>query len=304
MKKFLVASTVGLAIAVLVGWLPLAEAYERYNGGCQNCHGAFTDSTSTKGSVFPGGNKHDMHNDNSAMDAACDLCHTQGDDRDPFIGSSDGTNDNPGVGCNGCHNAPGLRAHHAVNSVTNCMICHPSDPTPPAENQIPTYYGTADSNVDNPCNTVAQADLNENWTVGDFIGLDNDGDGLYDADDPDCGQTPGEVGQLLVTAHDRIGNTLTVSYDPACLTNDNNFYSGALAAVAGPTYSGQDCGITDIGNYVWDYTLHTGSSFFVIVGHDGLVEGSYGKRTGGADRNASGLCPEPQDLTSECQQGP
>ncbi|MFZ2225092.1 MAG: Ig domain-containing protein [Candidatus Deferrimicrobium sp.] len=28
--------------------------------------------------------------------------------------------------------------------------------------------------------------MNENWTSGDFLGLDNDGDNLYDASDPNC----------------------------------------------------------------------------------------------------------------------
>jgi hypothetical protein len=29
--------------------------------------------------------------------------------------------------------------------------------------------------------------MDENWTVGDLVGLDNDGDGIYDTNDPDCG---------------------------------------------------------------------------------------------------------------------
>jgi hypothetical protein len=33
---------------------------------------------------------------------------------------------------------------------------------------------------------VATANLNENWSTGDFLGLDNDGDNLYDTSDPDC----------------------------------------------------------------------------------------------------------------------
>jgi hypothetical protein len=120
------------------------------------------------------------------MNTECDLCHTSGDGRNPFIGSSDGTGNNPGLGCTGCHVEFGLRAHHAVNSITQCAGCHPNDPTPTPENTIPAYYGTADTNVDMPCNPDPQANINENWTIGDFEGIDNDGDNLYDGNDPDC----------------------------------------------------------------------------------------------------------------------
>ena len=303
MRKCLLAVAVCIGVLGLVAWLSEAEAYERYNDGCQNCHGAFTDGTSLKGSVFPGDNKHDMHNDNAGMNADCNLCHTQGDGRDPWIGSSDGTATNPGIGCTGCHDGDGLRAHHAVNEITICAPCHPSDPPPPAENVTPTYYGTADCNVDQPCNTVAAADVNENWTVGDFIGLDNDGDGLYDANDPDCG-TPGQVLQLLVNAHDRGAQVLSLSYNPACATSDNNFYYGALANVATPTNSGQDCAIGNTGSYAWGYTTAPVNSFFLIAGHDTIVEGSYGEQTDGTERGPAGLCPQPQDLSLDCTPAP
>jgi hypothetical protein len=299
MKKLVLAATLGICIVALVAWLPMVQAYDRYNDGCNACHGAFTDATSPKGAVFPGDNKHGMHRDSTAMNTECNLCHTQGDQRNPFIGSSDGTAINAGLGCTGCHNEFGLRAHHAGNGVTICAACHPGDPTPPAENVTPPYYGTADTNVDQPCNTLAASNVNENWTVGDFIGTDNDGDGLYDANDPDCG-TPGEISDLMVTGHDRAAGTLTLSYGPACRTSDNNFYFGALANVASPTYAGQDCGITNAGGYVWNYATSPESSFFLIVGHDTVIEGSYGKQTGGTERATAGLCPEPQDVSMEC----
>ena len=172
-------------------------SYERYNGGddppgCAECHGSFTDGTSTKDSVFPGDDKHRMHRSGSYMNTDCDLCHSDGDNDDPFIGSSNGTSNNEGLGCNGCHNAFGLRAHHAVNGVEDnngftCADCHPGDGTPPGEDEVPPYYGTADTDADNPTNDVLAANVNENWTEGDFLGLDNDGDNLYDLADFDCG---------------------------------------------------------------------------------------------------------------------
>ena len=54
----------------------------------------------------------------------------------------------------------------------------------PAENVIsPPYYGTAYTLANNPRNTAQVANTNENWSVGDFVGLDNDGNGLPDLAD-------------------------------------------------------------------------------------------------------------------------
>ncbi len=195
-----------LVSLVLLGWTPQASAFDRYNSGCQDCHGAFTGSTSPgKGSVFPSNSKHEMHRAAGSMDTNCDLCHTGGDNRNPFIGSSDGTNNNVGVGCTGCHGreedagndlislgrGAGLRQHHTNSGIVTCTGCHddafPSNYTPVGEDVKPQYYGTVDTNANISCNPDANSNTNENWTIGDFEGLDNDGDTLYDAvADPDC----------------------------------------------------------------------------------------------------------------------
>jgi hypothetical protein len=159
--------------------------YPRYNDGCHTCHGAFTDATSTKGSIFPDDNKHDMHRYNMGTD--CDLCHLSGDQKNPFLDDSNGTSDTAGEGCIGCHVGAGLRAHHAANGIATCAACHTNEPTVIAENIAPSYYGSVDTFADNPCNDVLASNTNENWTIGDFVGLDNDGDNLYDLADFDCG---------------------------------------------------------------------------------------------------------------------
>jgi hypothetical protein len=202
----------GLAsLAVLSAFLLLAqdaEAFERYSD-CSQCHGNFTGSTSPKGSRFPSNDKHQMHRASSAMNTECDLCHTNGDNRDPYIGSSNGTSSNIGRGCVGCHGreedagndgispgrGAGLRQHHTLSGVTLCTGCHsdasPQNYTPVGEDIKPQYYGTADTNADMSCNPDAVNNANENWTVETpalYLGLDNDGDGYYDAAaDTDCG---------------------------------------------------------------------------------------------------------------------
>jgi len=180
-------SVFGAGLLLATAMCSTGLAFERYSS-CRSCHGDFTGSQSPKGTQFPSGDKHQMHRSGSYMDTDCDLCHTDGDGRNPYIGSSNGTSNNSGLGCTGCHLAVGLRAHHNNNGVTTCLNsgCHDAAVAPP-ESTIPPYYGTADTKVDNPCNDNATANSGENWSVGDFEGLDNDGDNLYDLADFDCG---------------------------------------------------------------------------------------------------------------------
>jgi hypothetical protein len=99
--------------------------------------------------------------------------------------------DNTGTfGCVDCHGRRdgtgtpqgyGLRLHHE-NSGFTCFSCHPNDLTPLTEDVPPYNYGCVDANVDNPCLDPNQPGT-EDWS-GDGEGLDNDGDTVYDMDDP------------------------------------------------------------------------------------------------------------------------
>ncbi|MEW6251528.1 MAG: multiheme c-type cytochrome [Planctomycetota bacterium] len=191
-----------LSTPALLIWTTRAHAYERYDQGCNTCHGSFSGSTSPKGTVFPSGSKHTMHRSSSYMATACNLCHVSGSYSPVYLGHSAGTANNPGVGCNGCHgenyggtighSGVGLRRHHALHNVSSCAGCHQNDPLVPAENVKPTYYHTADTRADDACN--AAPGYLENWSVGDTDGLDNDGDGFRDALDRDCGSRgPGDL---------------------------------------------------------------------------------------------------------------
>jgi hypothetical protein len=200
-----------LVVAVRMVRPSEVSAYELYED-CKTCHGEFDDGTSPAGTEFPSDNKHTMHRDSSYMDTDCELCHTKGGRSNVYIGSSDGTEANPiGYGCVGCHGrledagndslsaglGAGLRQHHDNNDVTICGACHqdadPSNYTPIGEDVFPPYFSTVDTLADSPCNLVAQSNLNENWSVGagEFTGLDNDGNNLYDGVDPACVPEPG-----------------------------------------------------------------------------------------------------------------
>lgn len=170
-----------ITAVVAFGTCERALAYLDY-GGCKTCHGDFRGPVSPKGIVFPSGNKHEMHRATTSMDADCNLCH-KGSSRTPvYIASSNGTTANSGIGCIGCHEAAGLRAHHVASGVAECYDCHDPAASPP-ETVNPPYYGTIDTRVKNAANTILAANTNENWSVGDFIGLDNDGNNLYDLAD-------------------------------------------------------------------------------------------------------------------------
>ena len=175
-----------IGVLGLMGAAGTATAFETYNDGCQNCHDSFFSGTSQRGQTIRFDNKHDMHRSgNGGMEADCGLCHISFNS-DPKIGESDGGPDLPGVGCNGCHAPEGLRAHHEVSGINSCDNCHSDDGPPDPENIWPVYYGSGSTLVSDSCNATAAESTGENWTVGDLIGLDNDGDGLYDGDDSDC----------------------------------------------------------------------------------------------------------------------
>lgn len=193
----------------------MSSAFPRYKNdaqdegsNCSQCHGDFKSNVSPKGTTFPADSKHEMHRGANSMNANCNLCHTTGDGHNPLTYSSNGTVNNTGLGCTGCHVAEGLRAHHAANGIWICAVCHPSNGPPPPENVKPPYYGSVDTRVDNPCNGVPVEGTNENWSVGDFLGIDNDGDNLYDMADFSCG--PYRIVEIR-----EIGNDLLVSWETA-----------------------------------------------------------------------------------------
>ncbi|HER62537.1 MAG TPA: choice-of-anchor D domain-containing protein, partial [Desulfobacteraceae bacterium] len=109
-----------------------------------------------------------------------------------FLGSSDGSTGFDPISCLGCHGrsegaagvtGAGLRQHHFANAVTSCAGCHPDDSDPGAfttvgEDVLPPYYTTL---AMDPCNPAGEEDF-----AATAIGLDNDGDKLYDQNDTDC----------------------------------------------------------------------------------------------------------------------
>jgi hypothetical protein len=213
-KRTYVQAVIGMTATLAMIGINTSLAYETYSLGCENasCHGGFDTATSPKGTQFPSNSKHEMHRDQASMYTDCELCHTTGGRKTVYIGSSDGVGNVAGMGCSGCHVGSGLRKHHAARGITACYSggsgCHGTGTgdNPPKENVIsPPYYGTAYTFCDNAANTAQVADTNENWSIGDFQGLDNDGNGLADLADY-------TVGPYRILSTVREGNNLRVTW--------------------------------------------------------------------------------------------
>ena len=128
-----------------------------------------------------------------------------------------------------------------------------------------------------------------------------------DALGPNCSAvTPKEVspaGDMQVEK--AVGTALYAYYTPACGAIDNTAYIGQSAtALRGLTWSTAACAIGNTGVAVVDPgTVPSGSfAYFVLAGHNGVEEGSYGRSSRGAERpEADGLaCDFAQTLVGSC----
>jgi hypothetical protein len=325
MKGYKRALLIGLYVVPLVMlafWVPDAQGFRNYQDGCNSstCHGDFTGPVTQKGSFFPSDDKHVMHNASQQMNTDCDMCHTSGDNRNPFIGSSqiDGNGDPGGPGCTGCHNGNGLRLHHAANGQDFCFSpgCHTSAAAPP-EDTIPEYYTSTMTNARGPCNDVAALKTNENWTIGScsvttstgcdadndcpssetctfvYEGLDNDGDNLYDTADPDCQTGPAGSGRVPLDAlaagtplqlFRQANGDLALSWDLSCLASDDDY--GVYEGTIGGTFNNHGfVTCTTAGAQNTTITPAAGDTYYLVVPTNGSVEGSYGLNSAGTERS-------------------
>lgn len=203
-----------VALFFPAGSLPGYESYhdpeQDDDGYCARCHPGFGGGRSDA--------LHALHTGGSdPVTTNCGLCHTGSGRGNPLIMWSTGDNDD-GLGCTGCHgrdygetiasdyrgftitglqknSGRGLRRHHRVSGITVCLDCHDDTITPYPENVINPglgntvhYYFRDDVNLGGAAVDPCANEDSGNDT--DSKGLDNDGDDLYDANDPDCVQDP------------------------------------------------------------------------------------------------------------------
>ena len=211
----LLVTTAVLMIGASEAWSYPQYSEDGDSTNCRACHGDFRANpyTSPSGDSWTD-DLHDVHR-NDMLDGDCLTCHTSGPRFPVLLDSSTGGDELAAISCVGCHGraeddsvanggtctisdcgpGAGLRQHHFLAGVTICADCHdnadPANYTPVGEDVLPPYYFTPDQNHLNkptdPCNPNDE----EGAFGGNLLGLDNDGDDVYDTGDPDCGGSTG-----------------------------------------------------------------------------------------------------------------
>jgi len=211
-----------LPLSVLVFGVGTAEAYTQYSvdkdaTNCRACHGDFRASpyTSLSDGESWEDDLHDVHR-NVMLNGDCLTCHTSGPRFPVLLSSSTGGTDLDPISCSGCHGraqdaigegtpgfGAGLRQHHWAAGQTVCLGCHadanPANYIPVGEEVAPPYYSDSDSAhpliPSDPCNPLSDG-FPEDY-AGSTLGLDNDGNDLYDEMDLIACPEPGQIAMLL-----------------------------------------------------------------------------------------------------------
>ena len=209
-------ATLGLGLVLAVAWCSTGLAYDRWSvaddaTNCGACHGDFRSSgyTSPSDGLF-WGNLHNIHRQDM-VSGDCDTCHAA--NRFPvLLNSSDGGTGLDPISCMGCHGraeddtsanpevatggrsgyGAAIRQHHFRTGTTVCGDCHldadPLDYTAVDESVLPVYYANPGTNHPDIPTDSCNGDGSENF-AGATVGIDNDGDLVYDMNDGDCTAT-------------------------------------------------------------------------------------------------------------------
>lgn len=212
----------GLLSSGLVFGPGAAQAYSQYSinkdlTNCAACHGDFRASPYiglTDGQSW-GTDLMDRHS-SVMLNGDCDTCHNPGPRFPVITGESAGGTGLDPISCSGCHGraedgtgtgtegyGAGLRQQHWNGGVTLCVNCHtdanPVNFVPVPEDILPPYFAASDPAhpliPSDPCNLGIDG-FPEDY-AGSDLGLDNDGNGLYDERETTTCPEPGVLASLL-----------------------------------------------------------------------------------------------------------
>ena len=97
---------------------------------------------------------------------------------------------------------------------------------------------------------------------------------------PPSTSPPGEAShqevhaEHMLTSYDSGTGDITITYTPACAATGHIVYYGDLGSLATYTYSDAECSFDATGSGVFNPAAT--NLFFMVVGHNGVDEGSYG----------------------------
>jgi len=227
-RMFFASVAFGLLVLFFAPPVPAFQGF----GECTTCHGTFNSG--------PGNAAHDAH---AALTNSCFDCHEPGGFSDPPLDNCvqcHGRAEDAGSDSESAGLGRGLRLHHVTTGDASCDSCHSDAEGPdvgPApvvgEDILPSFYAAPGGAGLDSC------DGSEERFPSLTVSLDNDGDGLADGNDPDC------------------GTNLAPTADP----------NGPYNAVLGSQIVFDSSGSTDsdgsIASYAWDFgdgNSGTGSS--------------------------------------------
>ena len=255
-----------VTITVLMIGASDAWAYEAYSEGddsgfCADCHGDFRANpySPPSGEADWTDDLHDVHR-NDMLGGDCSTCHAASGGFFPVSLESSGGGDGlEPISCVGCHGrdddmgqttatgtaqrGAGLRQHHA--GVASCGGCHDDQTgyTPVGENVLPNYY--ANPGNDHPAMPEDSCNPNgsEGVFAGSLLGLDNDGNGIYDTADDACSENTPPVADANGPYSGTVGSP--VSFDGSGSTDPDgtipayqwDFGDGDTGAGVSPSHS-------------------------------------------------------------------
>jgi hypothetical protein len=99
------------------------------------------------------------------------------------------------------------------------------------------------------------------------------------------------------------GGSVSVTFAAACGATAHTIYAGSLSTLRaqGIVWSQRYCGLGISGSA--SFTPASGGQYFVVVGNNGTIEGSYGRASNGTERHAAGpggACSYTQQLAGTC----